>query len=82
MGPTALSLGQHALKNQGFSLMFRSPESNRVLARWKGPHLTGTVKGNSSVTNQTFDVTSGGGGTVTVNGCTDPMCPIPESCPQ
>lgn len=45
-------------------------------------HLTGTVKGNSAVANQTFDVNSGGGGTVTVNGCNDPMCPIPESCPQ
>lgn len=44
-------------------------------------HVTGTVKGNSAVANQTFDVTSGGGGTVTVNGCNDPMCPIPESCP-
>ena len=44
-------------------------------------HVTGTVKGNSGVANQTFNVTSGGGGTVTVNGCNDPMCPIPESCP-
>jgi len=45
-------------------------------------HLTGTVKGNSAVANQTFDVTSGGCGTVTVNGCNDPMCPIPESFPE
>jgi hypothetical protein len=45
-------------------------------------HVTGTVKGNAGVANQQFDITNGGGGTVLVNGCNDPMCPIPESCPE
>jgi hypothetical protein len=44
-------------------------------------HVTGTVKGNAGVADQTFNVTNGGGGTVLVNGCNDPMCPIPDSCP-
>src|SRR5437763_15856731 len=45
-------------------------------------HVTGTVKGNSAVANQTFDVASGGGGTVTVHGGTDTPWPIPERCPD
>ncbi len=44
-------------------------------------HVTGIVKGNSAVADQQFDVTSGGGGGVTVNGCNSPSCTIPDSCP-
>ena len=42
-------------------------------------NLTGTVKGNSAVSSQTFSVS---GGSVTVNGCSSPDCTIPSSCPE
>ena len=42
-------------------------------------HVTGTVKSNPAVADEQFSVTSGGGGSVTVNGCNSP---IPETCPQ
>jgi hypothetical protein len=41
-------------------------------------HVTGTVKGNSAIADQTFTVNSSGN--VTVNGC-DPECVIPTACP-
>jgi hypothetical protein len=44
-------------------------------------HVTGTVKGNSAVADQSFTVDSSGGGTVTVNGCSSPDCVIP-GCPN